>query len=209
MGQYYKIVILSTKERKVSNKKKIITGFFPDWGVKLMEWSYVGNVTTRRLENVLYENPQRVVVAGDYADEEPQNCKDSSGEWVKENLYHWIDKVGKLDEKPYLVYGKSKDCSIEWENYGRAAEEKAKIEPHHRYAINEDKKLYVDLGFEPKRKLKLHKLALLLAEGNGRGGGDYRGINEDKVGMWARDLIRVSDERPYGYKKLNIQFKKM
>ena len=186
MGQYYKIVLLSTKDKKVSNKKKIIMGFCPDWGAKLMEWSYVGNLTTLHLENILYDNPQRVVVTGDYADEEPQRCKNGNGEWDRYNLYRWVDKLGKMDKNPY----------------------KLENESHHRYAINEDKKLYVDLGEDiPKTKYVIHKLVLLLAEGNGRGFGDYQGINADLVGFWARDLIRVSDERPKGYEKMDIEFK--
>ena len=62
---------------------------------------------------------------------------------------------------------------------------------------NHTKKQYVD-----KTKFKCyHPLPLLLAEGNGRGGGDYYGSNEDKIGIWARDVISVEDEKPEGYEE--------
>jgi hypothetical protein len=38
----------------------------------------------------------------------------------------------------------------------------------------------------------------MTCEGNGRGGGDYRG-DEDYVGSWARDIISVSNVVPEGY----------
>lgn len=58
---------------------------------------------------------------------------------------------------------------------------------------------------------RVHPLPLLIAEGNGRGGGDYdsqKYPDLDKVGIWARNLIRVSDEKPAkGYKELKVNFK--
>ena len=39
----------------------------------------------------------------------------------------------------------------------------------------------------------LHPLSLLTALGNGKGGGDYHGINEDLIGYWAFDEISFED----------------
>jgi hypothetical protein len=71
-----------------------------------------------------------------------------------------------------------------------------------RFVINHSKKMFVD-----KRKVldndgwQIHPLPLLTCEGNGRGGGDFRG-ESDFVGSWARDLISVSKDLPNGYKEL-------
>jgi len=44
---------------------------------------------------------------------------------------------------------------------------------------------------------------LLTCEGNGRGGGDFRGESE-LVGLWSRNLISVSEELPEGYTELEF-----
>jgi hypothetical protein len=56
-----------------------------------------------------------------------------------------------------------------------------------RYILNHTKRLFID-----KDKLEdIHPLALLTAEGNGRGGGDYHGSDEELCGLWARDIISM------------------
>jgi len=71
----------------------------------------------------------------------------------------------------------------------------------YQYIVNHTKKQYVD-----KKKNTYHPLPLLTAEGNGRGGGDYYGINENKIGYWARDVISSEKEVPDSYKELLIKF---
>ena len=58
------------------------------------------------------------------------------------------------------------------------------------YIVNHTKKVYIE------KKGEFHPLPLLTAEGNGRGGGDYRGPNMDLVGTWARDVISMENEAP-------------
>lgn len=56
-----------------------------------------------------------------------------------------------------------------------------------KFIVNHTKKLFINkdtLG-------DIHPLAVLTAEGNGRGGGDYHGSDEDVCGTWARDVISV------------------
>ena len=44
---------------------------------------------------------------------------------------------------------------------------------------------------------KIHPLPLLTSEGNGMGGGDFRGDDENEiVGSWARDVISVEKDSP-------------
>ena len=53
----------------------------------------------------------------------------------------------------------------------------------------------------------IHPLPLLIAHGNGQGGGDYYGSDMDKVGIWAFDHVYTSDEVPEGYEELVVDFK--
>jgi hypothetical protein len=72
---------------------------------------------------------------------------------------------------------------------------KNKISSEYKYIVNHTKKQYID-----KNKYELyHPLPLITAEGNGRGGGDYHGINEDKIGLWSRDVISIEKEFPVEY----------
>jgi len=70
------------------------------------------------------------------------------------------------------------------------------------YLINETKKQYVDKLVCPNN---IHPLPLLTSEGNGQGGGDFRGVNTN-VGTWARNYIRVSKEVPEGYTEIRPDF---
>jgi hypothetical protein len=71
----------------------------------------------------------------------------------------------------------------------------------HKYIVNHTKMEYVVKG------TRIHPLSLLTAEGNGSGGGDYYGIDEDLVGIWARDIISMEDEIPDGFTELVCGFK--
>ena len=56
-----------------------------------------------------------------------------------------------------------------------------------KFILNHTKKLFINkdtLG-------DIHPLAILTAEGNGRGNGDYHGSDEELCGSWARDVISV------------------
>jgi hypothetical protein len=53
------------------------------------------------------------------------------------------------------------------------------------YLVNHTLKTYVD----KKKCASFHPLPLLVAEGNGKGGGDYFEKNKEYVGLWARHLI--------------------
>jgi hypothetical protein len=72
----------------------------------------------------------------------------------------------------------------------------------YRYIVNHTKKQYVD-----KKNKILHPLALLTAEGNGAGGGDYFGTNEILIGSWGRDIISIDEEIPENYTELVCEFK--
>jgi hypothetical protein len=141
-------------------------------GLKLMEHSYIGNNFVGTFENRLIGNPQRVAWAGDYADE----CKG-----MKSNLYMRCKDSLRVIPK-----------------------EMTPSENEFPFVINHTKKQFVDKRKSlpiPNWGAKIHPLPLLTCEGNGRGGGDFRGENEF-VGAWARDLISVDVEAPKGFEEI-------
>jgi len=176
MGQYYKAVNLDKKEWLYSHEY--------DNGLKLMEHSYIGNKFVQAVENLLikggawYKN--KIVWAGDYADGEE---KDKEGE----NLYSIIG-VDNNEIKP-----KSEELN---EKY--------------KYLCNHTEKMYVDRTKIKEIKgwegTKINPLPLLTCEGNGRGGGDFRG-EDMKIGLWSRNSISIESEVPEGYKEINGNFK--
>ena len=72
--------------------------------------------------------------------------------------------------------------------------------------MNELKKKIVD-RLEGKNEWIISPLPLLTALGNGRGGGDYKGTEMDKIGIWARDILSVEFEVPDGFNELKVNFK--
>ncbi len=70
--------------------------------------------------------------------------------------------------------------------------------------VNHSKGCFID-----KRKSAAkdcHPLALLTLDTDAGGGGMYQGINEDRMGEWARDVISVEATAPEGFKEVKIKF---
>jgi hypothetical protein len=177
MGQYYKPVILA------KNKKTVIKWMYShdfDNGLKLMEHSWIGNNFVRAFESLIYRNPQIVVWGGDYA-------KPCSGR--KTNTY------GRCNDK------------------NNVGSELIAYEKDWQFIINHTKKLFVDTTKVPRitaewvgdSDYRIHPLPLLTSDGNGSGGGDFRGNDPNKlVGSWARHLISADDTVPKGYKEIEF-----
>ena len=189
MGQYYNLMTLKTRSKEVKNtqNEKIDKWFYShdfDNGLKLIEFSYVGNHLVNAFCSTLAEEAKIAVCCGDYADPDKKR--------QKRNLYD-------------LATNKTKANPVDYTD--------ARTKTY-QYIINEDTKQFVDVNKAKRDKwgYRIHPLPLLIAEGNGRGGGDYPdGYPDiDKVGIWARNLIRVSDEKPTkGYKELKVNFKSL
>lgn len=172
MGQYYKPMILSASDKPALFIEPHDFGN----GMKLMEHSYVGNAVVQRMEHALFNNPQRVVWAGDYADDEEDEPI---------TLYALAEESERAEKIRPFEYGE-KPIDAKW-------------------LLNHDKQVAVAI---PKDELDLwiiHPLPLLTCEGNGRGGGDFRGDNPH-VGEWARDRISVSDKNVRNFDVLEITF---
>ena len=211
MGQYYKAVFLTEKNKPLASVSSYDFGS----GAKLMEHSWAKNPFVRFVERQLMVAPQKVVWAGDYADNEdpstltPMEIKllaDDDSEYtntekIKENgvnLYDLSDLVGKLihDENVKNKYE---------HDYTSVAPLNVK------YLINHDKKQFVDKSKTPKdaEGWQVHALPLLTCEGNGRGGGDFRG-DSPLVGVWARNKISVATRKsdiPKGFEEIIFDIK--
>lgn len=198
MGQYYKPMLL--KERKVvrARSKKIdsnlMYGYFETWdwenGSKLMEHSYYRNhLIGGVLVNILKVGGARVVWCGDYADDEKKN-------------------IGNL----YELVREREDIVCIAPTMGKDAEYDANYEllNQYNYIVNHDKKLALRLHRPDKGEdWCIHPLPILTAEGNGRGGGDFRteDIHVDNlVGSWARDYFTIEKELPMGIELFEVEF---
>ena len=212
MGQYYKPVILNENNKPVMYASCYDLGS----GAKLMEHSWIPNPFVRFIEAMLITNPSKIVWAGDYADQEKpstltkdeikfHSVKDSeynSEEIIKEegiNLYKLSEGVGKMVIDEEIPKGKDK-YSYDYK----------KIAPlRYKYLINFYKEEFVDKSKTPKDAdgWQIHPLPLLTCEGNGRGGGDFRGNGEGLVGRWSRDKIGVVSKKsdiPKGFEEVDF-----
>ena len=193
MGQYYKAILLDAD-------KKTPRYHFESWGfnngAKLTEHSYIGNTFMGAVEKVIADNPMPLVWGGDYADVE---------EGKEDNLYFLADRMGSEITLTTL----NKKCHIKKE---KLEQKLADFSEHkNRYILNHSKKEYVDKEKCPywlmgEYKMALHPLSLLTAEGNERGGGDYKGTNMRLIGSWSRDTISVSNDVPDDFMEIIPNF---
>jgi hypothetical protein len=168
MGQYFNPTSIERKEHVYSHD-------FGN-GLKLMEHSYIGNNFVAVVENLIAKGGHwygdKIVWAGDYADPE---------EGTEENLYS--------------ICGENKIP------VGLVSDVRNK---KNRYLINMDTKEFVDMKkvpvshtFEDGETLVIHPLPLLTCEGNGRGGGDFRGSDpKNLIGKWARCWVTIQKTKP-------------
>lgn len=53
----------------------------------------------------------------------------------------------------------------------------------------------------------IHPMTLLCNEGNGRGNGDYFAPKgSSMIGVWARNMVGFTKEKPVGFHLLDIEF---
>ena len=190
MGQYYRIVL------KQGNKKPLINDFgiegmgARDWiGIKLLEHAYYGNDAVDAVAQFITRHPTRIIWCGDYAEDEEIKAL-TKGKLSYEDVY-------PKEYKQMFVLPRVKGTY----NY------KSK------YLINHDKKLFVSLLKAKKESQSfpedtnpISPIPLLTALGNGRGSGDYEGVNMELVGTWAWDRIEILGRVPEGYTELNVKF---
>lgn len=210
MGQYYKILNLSKQEAL----EKINLS-------KLIEFAYMGSDDNINLVYMLSREWKGdvVITVGDYFEisyfdfEESELQKDPE----KRKLYLYYETLLEKYEKDYFY-----DLAKVFKNMLPPTEtlRDSLNDPYirmkifksfyteHRYFVNYKRKEYIDLieWMDIQKELGTEKLLyadspviLLIACGNGLGGGDYHGLNEEKVGLWAFEPIGIEREKPANF----------
>ncbi|MDO5556921.1 MAG: hypothetical protein Q4G05_01570 [Clostridia bacterium] len=184
MGQYYRFMNITKKQICDSNKSLL----------KLTEHSYLGNTHCQDILNLLNNEWKGDIVlhVGDYA--EPNDGTTTS---------KLISKIIKDNDLKCSVY--------QWaENFEDIVSPEEK---NIRYVYNHTKKEYIDLYKQPTQWCyaedktigftKFNSLAMLIACGNGLGGGDYthQFVNSGSVGIWAGDSLESSNKLLDKYSK--------
>lgn len=160
-------------------KKQHVYSHDYDAGLKLMEHSYIGNTFVSVVENMLIEG----------------------GAWYKDRIVWAGDYAdgenGEESENLYHIVGENK-----------VNPEAKELPKQYRYLCNHTLQQFVDFThITPAADgWTIHPLPLLTADGNGRGGGDFRGENP-LVGMWAKHSISIETVQPEGYLEINGNFK--
>ena len=186
MGQYYNIIIKEKGQRKVRAYNRRLDGEYTM--AKLTEHSWYLNEMCNAIAEQIYHRPSRIAWVGDYANEDGDNLTLYKHAWPKN------DKYEPLHKTEFTLNG--------------------------RFIVNHDKKLFLDCWWFLAHCIMestdydwiMHPLPLLVALGNGRGGGDYRGINADMVGCWAWDTLEIVDYdeikklKDKGYQRFEIVF---
>lgn len=178
MGQYYIPVALPVERSDESRSalKKWYSHNY-DNGLKLMEHSYVRNEFVGAVAHYLINNPCRLWWLGDYSEADD------------------LPELGLVGFQ--LLY------SFAWRNENGEREDSIS-EWHHSYPyiLNHSKHAYISMktylhnNLPDKYWCMISPLPLLTAVGNGRGGGDYYGINENFIGTWAGDIIEITNKQP-------------
>lgn len=192
MGQYYTAVLSAKNNRFLCAHPHTFGGN----GAKLTEHSWIGNYFVSGVLRKLTGNPRRVWWLGDYATQEnyksSYSLSDSQKEQAEDTYSHCSGKtVGAFTSiMPGQIPGWN---SWTFDNY---------------YLINWDKKSYVRLKPADPDRWELCPLPLLTAVGNGKGGGDYFGVNAEYVGIWAGDRISVKPALPVGCERFSDETQK-
>lgn len=176
MGQYYKPISIEKMQYVYSH----------DYGngLKLMEHSWIGNDFVGVVEDLIAEggawHGDRIVWAGDYADEEKGS---------KNNLFGMVER-DKCKIKPVGTGAKYRYVlNIDTKEY-----------------VDTNKVPLSDVYVDETGKewpYTMHPLPILTCEGNGRGGGDFH-KSDPLVGKWARNRVSVSNTEPKGYTEIEF-----
>lgn len=194
MGQYYLIANM--------DKKEVLTleGRFP--GMKLLEIAD-DTKTSIAITNIIAEkwNGDHICLVGDYADLSNADVP------YFNTLRTWIDRF-------HLTKSLFKHIADSFQKVEGDPTDKC-----YRFLYNHDKHIYLDLLHLPEsydsfyeNHYYINPLPLLIAMGNGRGGGDYwNPHNENYVGSWCDSIMRVEITKEpideLGYEEFHPDFR--
>ena len=176
MGQYYYPTII----RRDGTVDQYLAYEY-DNGSKLMEHSYIGNHFVDNILRTLFHNKGKLAWLGDYT--------------VAED-----DFEDDIIFKGALGLFISSDDDFR-KRYSRLTEDE-NFSLEGKIILNHSKKEYIIMSkyieiakeeLESEDDLIVNPIPLLTASSNGRGGGDYRGVNEDYCGLWCGNIIEVGN----------------
>lgn len=179
MGQYYRVVLKQNGKTVVYNRD--VDGKYTM--AKLMEHSWWENPLLKAIGKKLYKKKGRLAWVGDYAEDAEL-----------EKIHMKVEDVWGSEDREVKGQG-LRSVSFMFDN---------------KYLCNHTKKKYIDLKAYYTECVNdgwcINPLSLLCAIGNGKGGGDYRGIGDNLVGDWAWDEISIEDTSPDDYLLSDITF---
>lgn len=194
MGQYYRPVLIDLPLSPTSKYvvlSRTIDGKYT--AAKLTEHSWFGGPLCDTIGHMIYKNPMCIAWIGDYSENEELFNIDS---FVAKGITFndvWGEGVEGID-----LHG----FNFEWQD---------------KYIINVSKKCYINVNHywngsvilvgKEKEPWVINPIPILTSVGNGRGGGDYRGLCMDYVGTWAGDIITVEDNVLPGFEEFVVAFK--
>lgn len=162
---------------KDNSNKEYIRFFIDIWdGLKLLEHSYLENSFVNTIEFLLSPLGPMYKSRIVWAGDYADNEDDSENL----NSLAYAEENSSKQYKPVPV----------------------KLSKEYQYIVNHTKKQYIDKS----KYIDIHPLPLITAEGNGRGGGDYYGSHEDKIGSWSRDVISIEKELLPEYTEFEYKF---
>lgn len=224
MGQYYTPILLT-----MTGRRRAIGNFCAydyDNGKKLMEHSYLGNKLVESVVAFMMscdEFAPTVVWLGDYAD---------LGEDVLplEDHYAFRSENNKcFSNRDYVkIFKKAQGVEARGTHIIRPDDEKVtdslplagdvifyNYMTQQKLSLREYRKNVIVhralSGFDegkagyPINRFIVHPLPLLTCLGNGKGGGDYHGLNMEWVGAWAMHAIGVTHDDPQSLSRLRIE----
>ena len=186
MGQYYDILLKRENYEHYEHYGSSVDGVYVPG--KLMEHSWWENAMLGAVCRLIYEMPAKIFWVGDYADKADSVNGMTESEILK--IYRLCYGNGSLERKTLS----GKDLLV----------------LDDKFLVDHTKQEYIDCTAYFDKSLDengwaIHPLSLMTAIGNGPGG-DYRGVNEERVGEWAGDLISVENTPPENFKKNDVYF---
>lgn len=205
MGQYHRHVILEKNFKEDYRNKKaevVLTAWDYGMGAKQMETSYLcnplcGGLVEHLLAGEFYGYPY--VYAGDYSDD------------IRIHIDEDVTRENFREIYPVEDYGEEEIIPYDFDSkYKGDLELQGKETRQYRYLINLSKNEYVDLvkydTGDTEDIWVVHPLPLLCCNSKQRGGGDYHGVDEELLGIWAYDCIGFTNELPEGMDEIEVHF---
>jgi len=150
--------------------------------LKLIEHSRIGSIDTAPIHNIIENKPCNVAWIGDYSTTPYDGSEPYQRKFPKKKFAEIYDEVWNRDASKFVG-------SLGISYYAG-------------FLINHSKQRYIDLSdYE-----EVDPLPLLTACGNDRGGGDYHGPLEKRIGTWAFDELEFSKSYNGPYKKVFYAF---